>query len=157
MIGTDGDEGAAACSGDDAIDGQLGIDDDLVARHLDRPGPDLERPIDRRRTAKADRIVGRDTARRPCESAFAHQVHRGRPVRVAVQERPDDPSVEDVVECRMVGEWLPLGAEFAGDAWYLAALDPQAVLVRRPASEAPGGRAELDLEARFAQECQRRR
>ena len=50
MVGTDGDERAAACGGDDAIDGQFGVDDDPVAVDLDRPGAQVDRPIDRRRT-----------------------------------------------------------------------------------------------------------
>ena len=36
MVGTDGDERAAACGGDDATDGQFGVDDDPIARRLDR-------------------------------------------------------------------------------------------------------------------------
>ncbi len=43
MIGTDGDERAAACSGDDAIDDDFGVDDDPIARDLDRAGAQPER------------------------------------------------------------------------------------------------------------------
>ena len=46
MVGTDGDERAAACGGDDAIDDDFGVDDDPIARRLDRADTQPERPID---------------------------------------------------------------------------------------------------------------
>ena len=57
---------------------------------------------------------------------------------MAVEQRPDDPAVEDVVERRVVGERLPVGAELAGGAGVvgpvggLMALDPEALGVGGP-------------------------
>ncbi len=149
MVGTDGDEGAAARGGDDAIDGHFGVDDDPIACRLDRPGPQLDRPVDRRRSAQADRVVGGDAAGRAGETALAHQVHRGRPVRVAVEERPDDAAVEDVVEGGMMRERLPDRPQLTGDPGHLVALDPQTVLVGRAAAEAARVGTEALLEAGF--------
>lgn len=149
MVGTDGDERAAACSGDDAIDGQFGVDDDLVAARLDRPGAQLDGAIDRCGAAQSDRIVGGHATRRVVEATLAHQVHRGRPVGVAVEERADDPAVQDPVEGGVVGEWLPLGPQFARSVVGFVAFDPQALLVRRAAAEAARRGAVASLEARL--------
>src|SRR6185369_17057083 len=75
VVGSDGDEGAAARGGDDATGSQFGVNDDPVAVHLDRPGAEVDGLIGRCRAPHADRVVGRDAAGRTVEPALAHEVH----------------------------------------------------------------------------------
>src|SRR6185369_129627 len=93
VVGSDGDECAAARGGDDATGRQFGVDDDAVAVHLDRPRPQMHGLVGRRRASQADRVVGGHAAGRTVEAALAHQVHRRRPVGVAVQQGTDDAAV----------------------------------------------------------------
>ncbi len=147
MVGTDGDERAAACGRDDAIADEFGVDDDAIAVDLDRPGAQLDRSIDGRRAAHPDRVVGGDAARRTRQIALMHQVHRRRPVGVAIEQRPDDAAVQDALEGGVVGERLPRRPQLAGRADHLVALDPQALLVRRSTAEAARSRSVPALQA----------
>ena len=69
MVGSDGDEGAAARGCDDATGSQFGVDDDAVAVDLDRPCPQADGPIGRCRASQADGVVGRHATRRTVEPA----------------------------------------------------------------------------------------
>ena len=119
MVGTDGDEGAAACRGDDAIGGQFGVHDDPITGRLHGPGSQRDRPVDRRRSTQADGVLGGHAARRARQAALAHEVHRRGPVPVTVEERPDHAAVEDAIERGMVGEWLPDRPQLAGCAGWV--------------------------------------
>src|SRR6476659_6290013 len=95
MVGSDGDECAAARGGDDATGSQFGVNDDAVPVHLDRPGAQMDGLIGRCRALQAYGVVGGHAAGRTVESALAHQVHRRGPVGMAVKQRADDAAVED--------------------------------------------------------------
>ena len=78
---------------------------------LDRPGAQLDGPVDRRRTSQADRVVGGHAAGRTGEAALAHQ--RIAAVQFAWQSSsvPMIAAVEHVVEGGVVGQRLPLGPQ----------------------------------------------
>ena len=65
-------------------------------------------------------------------SSAAHQVHRRRPVAVAVEQRAADAAVEDAVEGLMMRFGVPLADHLVA---FLEAADSQALFVGRSAAE----------------------
>ena len=150
MVGTDGDERAAACGGDDAIRRQFGVDDDAIAgrpRSARRAARPAGRPASGgaggSRSRRSRSPAGRSRPRSRIDA------HRRGPVGVAVEQRPDDPAVEHVLERGVVGERLPARARArqSRPSRRELALDPEAVLVRRAAAEAARCRRVQLLEA----------
>ncbi len=94
---------------------------------------DADRPLRARRTLQLHVEVGRHRARRFARAALLHQVPRRGPVRVAVEERADDPAVDDAGK-RFV---VLLGRPIDDDRVALdATLDAQPLRVRGAAAEA---------------------
>ena len=93
----------------DAVRGDLGLDGRPVVGDVDDPGPQVDRPIGRRRAAHPDRVLEGDGRRRPIGAARPHQVPGRRPVRVAVEQRPEDPAVDDAGERLVLAAAAPSG------------------------------------------------
>src|SRR5690349_3042095 len=139
-----GHEGRPAARGDLAVDLDARLDGHAIQRDLDRPTDQADRLRGRRRAAVADGQVGRDG--RGCIGGPTRGQQRGDggPVRVAVDERPEDPAVHEPVERLVLLARLPLRDDAA--IARLEAPDPQPALVRRSAPEAPALRRESLLE-----------
>src|SRR4029078_11563868 len=71
VVGSDGDECAAARVRDDATGSQFGVDDHAVTVDFDRPCPQMDGLVDRCRASQADRVVGGHAAGRTVAPALA--------------------------------------------------------------------------------------
>jgi hypothetical protein len=56
--------------------------------------------------------IGRDCAWRFGLAAFLHQVIRSRPIRMTIQERPDDPTIQHAWERLVIRLGAKLGDDF---------------------------------------------
>jgi hypothetical protein len=66
---------------------------------------------------------------------------------MAIEERPDDPAIDDPAEGLVVRRWSPLGDELPGIVVGWEAPDPQPKCIGRPAAEAAALGRESFLEA----------
>src|SRR6185295_10786873 len=95
-----------------------------------------------------DAVLERDGRGRLLGGSGAHQVPRRRPVGMAIQQRPEDPAVDDAGERLVIRAWLPLGNEHGSIVGVGPAADMQPARVRRSAAEAPPSRRVALLQAR---------
>src|SRR5436190_14275869 len=94
----DGDEGPATCRGDGPGRRNLDVDGGTIIAGFGDSCAEGDRSIRRRRPPEADRELEGDGRRRLVEAPNAHQVPGRGPVRVTVEECPEDAAVDDALE-----------------------------------------------------------
>jgi len=141
------DEDSAPGGAQLAVGHERAFDGRTIVRRVDDPGLDRESRSAGSRSHELDPILGRDRARRRVATGLQHEVMRGRPIHVAVEEGTDDATAEHSLECLVMRLRAPLGD--IGVTLQEAA-DAQAAGIGRAASETGIlGRIAL-LQAQFA-------
>ena len=146
MSGLDRDECAATGGAHFSVSGEFGFDYGAVVCGFDDARRQFHFIIGRSGPEQFDTVVGCDSAGRSLSKRASHQMIGGGPVRVAIQECPDDAAVEHARKSLMVLFRLPFANRFVAAH---KAPDPQALLVRRPAAEAGIMRSILFLKTLF--------
>src|SRR2546430_13231848 len=112
---------------------ELRLDDGSVISDFDRPGDEVDRPVRRRWAQEFHGVFSRDHRGRGQGVRSPHQVIRGGPVRVAVEQRARDPARQHAGERLMVLFGVPARDDLVA---FDDALDPKYLLVARTAAEA---------------------
>lgn len=108
----DRDKNSTACRANFAASGQRAFYRRPVARRFDNPGGQKDRIARRRRPEQFNRVLGRHGARHFLRIGFLHQVISRGPVAVTIQQRSDDPAVQNAGECFVLLLRLPLRNDF---------------------------------------------
>lgn len=89
-----GDKNAAAGIADLSTRDEFRLDSCTVIRRINNPGLQCYRAVDRRRAKQLYMEFGCNGTRRLIFSTLFHEVISGRPIRVTIEERADDASVQ---------------------------------------------------------------
>lgn len=129
----DRNKGPAAGRAYFVIRDQFGLDRGPIFTRFDDTGHEFDRRIARRRPQEFDMKIGGDGAIRFVLSVPLHQKIGGRPVRMAIEQRADDPAIQHPRKRLMMRLSMPNGPDFVS---VREAVDLQPLIISRPAAEA---------------------
>lgn len=118
----DRDENPPAGGADFSIGGQGPFNCCAIVAYLDNFRREEDQTAGRRWPQQLDRILGGDCARRMIVTRALHQMVRGSPVAMAIQQRTDDAAIQYSVERFIFFLRLPLGDHFAARSRFIGVL-----------------------------------
>src|SRR3954447_3729734 len=92
------DEDSLACGANFFAGAQCSLDGRTVTSDLNNPGREKDRVVRWCRPQQFDGVLRSDRARRAIIACTLHQMIRRRPVAMAIEQRADDPAVQNSLE-----------------------------------------------------------
>ncbi len=138
-----GDECPATSRAHFSASGQSSFDGRASLGGLDHFGRKMNRTIGRRRPQKLDRVISSNRARRTRLSPALHQMPGGSPIAMAIEQRADDPAVQNAGKRLIFFLRFPLGDHFIAAR---ETADVQTFRIRRTATKAMILRRKLFLK-----------
>jgi hypothetical protein len=150
MTWFDCNERSSASSADRIVRFERCLDYDLLVCRFDDVGFQAYEAVGWGRAPKFDRELRRYRARRDFGRSALHQVPGCSPVRMTIEQRADDPSVQHARKCLVMGFGHPFGHNLARVD---EATDSEPQGIGRATAEADASRRVCLLKALFTHQC----
>ena len=120
------DEDSPACGADLSAGAQCSVDGRTVITDLNNLGREKHGVVRRCRPQQFDGVFRSDCARRAIFACAFHQVIRCRPVTMTIEQRADDPAVQDSIESFVFFLRFPFSDNLAACSRFIGVLQETA-------------------------------